>query len=363
MSDVARELRREPLAADPLALCRALGIDRPAKRQGAGLLICCPAHAEKDPSCSVRVAGDGTVAVRCHACGWSADAIGLVRQVHSLDFPEALKELARITGRWDLVDATQPRRPPPSPRPPPAPEPPRMSDDDFHRIATMLLERCALRPQRDVWAYLEERGLESEAEMAGLAALPSGAAAQRALHDELIALGADLDGAGLAHGGRFVYGGHRLVIPWRDRAGRVETLQRRRIDGDEPKYVFPRGRQMRSPFGVDLFDAAMDAWGGQAEVIVSEGALDALARRRLARMSGLRAVVIAIPSATTLLEERIVDLADGRDVILSFDNDEAGAKAVARLLKPLKERACTVVRERPGSLKDMGEVLQRRLRA
>ncbi|MBX3198254.1 MAG: toprim domain-containing protein [Labilithrix sp.] len=332
------------------------------KRQPRGVIICCPAHQEKDPSCSVRVANDGTVSAKCFSCDWSADAIGLVAQVHGLDFKEALFELARLAGRWDIVDASQPRpplRPRPAPVPRPAPPEPSVPDALFHEIASALLDLCPLRSAPDVARYLDSRGLEAEAEMAGLGALPP-AGQQRAVYEELRAsFGEALEVAGLSRRGQFSYSDNRLLIPWRDRSGRIETLQRRRADaGAEQKYVFPRGRQMRSPFGVDLLQP--DETG---ELIVSEGALDALARRRLVRMSGQRATVVGIPSASTLLESAIGDLAVGRDVVLSLDNDEAGEKAAERLFQAIRSKARSVTREHPLDAKDMGDVLQRRLQA
>lgn len=118
---------------------------------------------------------------------------------------------------------------------------------------------------------------------------------------------------------------------------------------------------MRSPFGADLFDAAVEGFGGDVEIIVAEGALDTLSRRKLARQHGQRAVVIGVPSATTLLEDVVAELAAGRDLVLSTDNDRAGDKAAEQLAAACAGRARSVVRERPRDAKDAGEVLMRRL--
>ena len=74
--DLARDLRRAPKACDPAGLCMELGLISGRgsfTRQARGVIVRCPAHEEKTPSCSVRVADDGTIACRCHACGWSGD--------------------------------------------------------------------------------------------------------------------------------------------------------------------------------------------------------------------------------------------------------------------------------------------------
>lgn len=82
MSDlgaIARDLRRSALLASPRRLCERLGLLDGAKRQaGDGVLIRCPVHGERNPSCSVTVGPDGTTRCRCHACDWTGDALTLV---------------------------------------------------------------------------------------------------------------------------------------------------------------------------------------------------------------------------------------------------------------------------------------------
>ena len=56
-ADVKRTL------ADPRKLCEALGLVEGSTRQAKGLSIRCPAHAERNPSCSVTAGDDGTVRV------------------------------------------------------------------------------------------------------------------------------------------------------------------------------------------------------------------------------------------------------------------------------------------------------------
>ncbi len=104
---------------DPVRLCDSLGLSKGAVRQARGLLICCPVHGEKRPSCSVRSL-DGGIGVRCFACDFSGDAFTLIAAVTGLDarsqFGEVLAEAARIAGIEHLVAtesrASRPRLPP-----------------------------------------------------------------------------------------------------------------------------------------------------------------------------------------------------------------------------------------------------------
>ena len=44
-------------------IARSLG----GKRAGCAWMACCPAHDDRQPSLSIRAAGDGKVLVHCHA--------------------------------------------------------------------------------------------------------------------------------------------------------------------------------------------------------------------------------------------------------------------------------------------------------
>ncbi len=98
--DVVRELRRR--LDDPARVVHALGLEKGARRQPRGVTVLCPWHDERTPSCSVRVADDGTIACRCHGCGATADVLGLVAAVHGLDprreFRRVLETAAAIAG-------------------------------------------------------------------------------------------------------------------------------------------------------------------------------------------------------------------------------------------------------------------------
>jgi DNA primase len=305
---VARQLRHD--AADPLALCKRLGIDRPHVKQAGGALVCCPSHREKVPSCSVTRGPDGTVRCKCHACSWSGDAIDLVAAVRGLDtrkdFRTVLLELASVAGRWDVVaelDGHSRHTPHPATRPAAIPPPfvAAVSDARFDAIARWIIERCPLRRQPDVRAFVEARSIFADAEGCDCGALPPPASQHLLTADLTAQFGdSDLEHAGVLRRGTFVFAAHRLLIPWFDRHGRIMALQRRRLDGGDPRYVWSRGRSPKAPFGADLFDDALDYLGGDGEVIVCEGALDTFARRKIARQRGERAVVLGLPKRQRL---------------------------------------------------------------
>ena len=213
--------------------------------------------------------------------------------------------------------------------------------------------------------YLEERGLLAEARADGWWALPP-----EPRQAELVAwlaeladnggedvaeehrpqfTRADLDALGWR---RVPHGGARLCIPWRTPAGVVQTIQRRRLDAGEPRYVFLPGRATRWPFGVERLRDA----GPGAIVALCEGALDALALRRIARSRGVEAVALGLPGAATWKPEWS-ELCRGRRVVLAFDADAAGDKATAVLEHELVRFGCRVSAEAPVGVKDWAATL------
>jgi DNA primase len=378
LPDDAREVR--DALTDPRALCDALGLlDGPRSwaRQARGVIVRCPWHDERTPSCSVYLGDDGTIAAKCHGCGASGDALSLVAAVSGLDprrdFAAVLDEAARIAGVRLSSPSTgyTSTRPAPAPRPAPAArerglEP--LGDDAFAELADALLELCPVEREADALAYLEDRGVAALA--TGWGALPADRDRIAAVRDALVArFGRETWlRCGLAHGdgpraGDWLFAEHRLVIPWRAAgvSGSVLSLQRRLLRAPssprEPKYVVTRGRAATVPFGCE---DALEELGEGVEVCVVEGALDALAMRLLARRARRARAVVAIPGVEHWAKHlaQLGALARGRVAVVALDADAAGERHVGELAAELvKAGATRVVRSRPTAGKDWCDVL------
>ena len=102
---------------------KVLGLLDGAKRQAHGYLILCPWHSERTPSCSVKLASDGTISAHCFGCDAGGDVSSLVAAARGLDarrnFGRVVELAADLAG--GSVDGYRPpvRRVMPAPRLPP----------------------------------------------------------------------------------------------------------------------------------------------------------------------------------------------------------------------------------------------------
>lgn len=131
-------------------LARRLGLElAPRPRTASRVMVACPWHHERTPSCSI-VRRDGRVLAHCHGCHEGGDLLDLVAAVHGLDvrrsFPRVLEVTAQLLG-VDLPEQ-QPRR---SRRQ--RPDPAVLSADALERLAEGVLSgrETSPRAERDLW--------------------------------------------------------------------------------------------------------------------------------------------------------------------------------------------------------------------
>lgn len=349
---------------DPVQVCTALGLCEGAPRrdrgawwhEGDGIIVACPLHGGR--SCHVFTGRDGTLGWTCYGCNERGDLFSLVAAVFGCgSFSEALSRAASLDAGTVSTSTARPARER-STRPEP------LSTDAFAALAQIFtesaltdLERhpngaacsaaCGCSAARD---YLDARALLDVALRDGWRVLPASEGDQRALVAHIInAHGEEAwRRSGLARSGgpRVVWARNALVIPWRDRAGRITALQRRLLDAPhegERRYI--QAGRVVDPYGAHRLDAH-PTW----PVAFVEGATDALSLEKLLsdwRREGfnprdVRVVVVGLPGAGAWRSEW-ASVARGRDafVALDLDTKETAARAVnaARAAMVLELRA------------------------
>ncbi|ADW19068.1 DNA primase [Desulfobulbus propionicus DSM 2032] len=314
------------MVRDAADIVQVIGEHVELKRSGSRFTGRCPFHNEKTPSFSVNPQGQF---FHCFGCGEHGDVFSFVMKYHHMEFPEALKLLARKFG----VDL--PERP--------------LSESEQARLrqleklyeanetAVLVYQQCLRHPKwgKPARAYLERRGVPTAAiERYRLGCAPDPEQAGWSyLTDQLMAKGLTpetLAQAGLAvrkeQGGQYDRFRSRIMFPIVDMTGRVVAFGGRILGDGQPKYmnspespIFDKSRLL---FGLHQHREAIRK---ARRCLVVEGNFDLL----LLSVHGIDNVVA--PLGTALTRSHIHSLRGYSDeVILLFDADAAGLKAAMR---------------------------------
>jgi DNA primase len=129
----------------------------------------------------------------------------------------------------------------------------------------------------------------------------------------------------------------RVIVPIRDRQGRVIGFGGRSLDGSDPKYlnspeteVFEKGKHL---FGLDQ---AANAIRKDDRAVVVEGYFDVIALHA----AGVTNAVASL--GTALSSQQITQLcrcSDGKRIVLNFDADRAGIRAANRAIGEVEQLA------------------------
>ena len=332
-TDHAEELQRA--LTDPQRLCRDLNLLNGSQRQATGVLIRCPAHKEKNASCSVTLGPDGTIRVKCFACDFAGNVFSLVATAYGLDirnqFREVLEEAANIAGRHDLAEEIRGGKAVGSPRPlmsppvitPPVPEP---DYPEIRDVEAVWNSAQAVTDDIDISTYLEGRGITARiVTMYNLA--------------RVMALTTIRPRWARYQGVSWFETGHRLLVPVYTPDGQRRSLRAWRvIDGETPKRLPPGGHKasgliLANPNACALLRGEI----GPTLVIVVEGEPDFLTHA--CRAEG---PVIGVLSGSWT-QEFANRIPLGSEVIVRTHHDRAGDKYSTEIIKSIAKR-CMVWR-------------------
>ena len=326
LSNDSDRLKRE--LADPQTVLAALGLLDGAKRQARGFHIRCPWHAETMPSCSVRLGGDGTLAVYCFGCQAGGDVFNLAAAVLGLDvrgdFLKVAKELAARCGLDSSAALpTPPRWPPPVRQPPPLVE------------VRALWERCLPVCENPTLAreLLDLRGLDpaviTDRNLARTLP-PAGALPRWAWHN----------------GQSWRDSGHVLIVPLYDAMGSLRSVHARSMQPSvEPKGLSPAGYSsaelvMCCPFARELLAKGVPAWWRLPHaptVIIAEGVPDFLTDASHYGDAEYVPATIAVISGAW--SQRVAArIPDGCRVLVRTHSDQAGLKYCQQIAESLCAR-------------------------
>jgi DNA primase len=276
----------------------------------------CPFHGEKTPSFHVHT---GRGFYYCFGCGAKGDLFDFVMQTQGVDFAEALQLLGRRAGIE--VDVGQAAR-----------GGGRRRDLVAVNETAQAFFAARLRAQegREALDYLLGRGLSEESIATwGLGWAPASwdgllrhALTEGVRDDDLLAVGLISENE---RGRRYDRFRGRVTFPIRDRLGRIVGFAGRVLGDEVPKYLntpetelFDKGSLL---YGLDRARAAIR---DRATCLVVEGYMDVIALHQ----TGFDHAVAALGATLTEAQAQALQRLDVDRLLLAFDADEAGQRAV-----------------------------------
>ena len=307
------------------------------KKKGANWMGCCPFHQEKTPSFSV---SPSKGFYKCFGCGKGGSVYNFLMEIEGLNFPEAIKRVAEISGVMlpePIDDASYERS--------------KQKREEKKQIADQIIElnQVAL----DFWEaelqkknakakaareYLESRGISEEVQKA----FHIGFSPDKwdALIDVLRSFGASdklIEQSGLVSVNEekervFDRFRGRIMFPVLDVNGRPIAFGARALDpDDQPKYLnspetaaYTKGQHL---YG--LFQGKEEIRKKQFAILV-EGYLDLIALAQF----GITNTAASLGTAFTPEQSKLLSRFTKR-IVINYDGDTAGIKAAFRAIEHL----------------------------
>ncbi len=290
------------------------------KREGRNKKCLCPFHSEKTPSL---VLYPENQSFYCFGCGAGGDVITFIRLIENLDYPSAVRFLAQKAG---------------------LPMPEEEKDTDLSARKSRILEMNREAARFFHQYLLSEQGKAGRAYLAsrrltrktvttyGLGYAPDG---WSALRDHLRQKGyryEEMEEAGLVAKSKkgdsyYDYFRNRVIFPIIDLRGSVVGFGGRVLDDSKPKYLNTKDTPVFQKSHI-LFSLNLAKKDTSRRLILCEGNIDVITLYQ----AGFPNAVATCGTALTEEQARLIaQYAD--EVVIAYDSDAAGQKALSRALQ------------------------------
>ncbi|MBR5774096.1 MAG: DNA primase [Clostridia bacterium] len=291
------------------------------RKRGHTLVGLCPFHNEKTPSFTVY---PNTQSYYCFGCASGGDVITFIRQIENLDYIEAVKLLAERSGMslpQDGYDDSLSRQ--------------RGRIYEANKQAARFYHKTLIEGSDRTGAkYFLSRNLTKQTVTKfGLGFAPN---EWSALYKHLRSLGFTNEELLLANlvrksdkNGRVSYYDNfrnRVMVPIIDLRGNVIAFGGRVLDDSKPKYINTSDTPVyKKSQGLFALNIAKDF--ASEYLILVEGYMDVIALHQ----AGFQNAIACLGTALTSEQAQIISRYT-KEIVLCYDNDEAGQKATQRAL-------------------------------
>ena len=315
------------------------------KRSGSNLFGLCPFHSERTPSFSVNP--DKQI-YHCFGCGKGGGVVNFIMEIENLSYPDAIAFLANRAG-MTLPEQNDSR-------------------DSRKRSRLFALNKDAARffyeqlstdAGQTAVKYMQERQISPGiAKRFGIGYAPN---SWDSLEKAMLAKGytdLDLFDAGLVRKGKssgwYDTFRNRLMFPVIDVRSSVIGFSGRILGDGEPKYMnSPESmlfNKSRNLFALNLAKRSKSGY-----IILSEGNIDVVSLHQ----AGFDSAVASLGTSLTPEQARLISRYTNQ-VIIAYDNDNAGIKASERAIGLLEKLDLKVKVLRLSGAKDPDEFIRKR---
>ena len=317
------------------------------KRAGSNCQGLCPFHSEKSPSFTVFSA---TKSFYCFGCGAGGDVITFIMRAENLDYPSALEFLAKRAGITIPQNGQQVEK-----------GISRTRIYEMNLAAAKFFRQCLFDPQygSDALEYLSGKRRLSGAVIKhfGLGYSPNDFGLLTAhmkklgFTDEELTIGF-LCGKSQKNGRTYDYFRNRVMFPIIDVSGNVIAFGGRVMDDSKPKYLntsdTPGFKKSKNLFALNYAKKNC-----AEQLILCEGYMDVIALHA----AGFENAVATLGTAITQEQARLISKYT-KNVLISYDMDDAGRRAADRAMKLLAEVEVDVKILRMNGAKDPDEYIK-----
>lgn len=318
------------------------------KRRGKTYVGLCPFHNEKTPSFTVY---PDTQSFYCFGCGAGGEIINFTRRIENIDFYEAVKSLADKCGMplpEDGFDDSLTKK--------------RQRVYDMNREAAKFYHEYLFTPKGKTGLdYFLSRGYSMQTiKHFGLGYSPdswsellnylrSKGYSNQEVYEANLARRSDKNGKS-SYYDNFR---NRIIVPIIDVRGRVVAFGARVLDDSKPKYINTSDTLVyKKSLGVFALNFAKN--GNEDKLIIVEGYMDVIALHQ----AGFTNAVAALGTAFTPEMARLLSRY-ANEIILCFDNDEAGKAATERALRVFSSAGIKVRVIQMSGGKDPDEIIKK----
>ncbi|HZJ78662.1 MAG TPA: DNA primase [Clostridia bacterium] len=295
------------------------------KRHGSVLTGLCPFHNEKTPSFTVYPENKSFY---CFGCGVGGDIITFVRKIENLDYVEAIKSLAQNAGMQmpeDGFDDSLIKK--------------RARIFSANRSAAKFFNSMLFSPEgKSTLDYLINRGFSIKTiKNFGLGYAPdswdrllghmqkNGFSAQELFEANLVSKSSKSKNEHFFDRFR-----NRMMIPIIDLRGNVVAFGGRALDENSKAKYINTSDTLVYKKGRDIFALCFAKKGNVGSLILTEGYMDVIALHQ----AGFTNAVASLGTALTRDQAKLLSRY-AKELIICYDNDEAGQKATNKALAVL----------------------------